>query len=47
MTLIEAFFMYLGMALLIVQAYFLVPFLAFYLVLSFFRPDFEMNPKDL
>jgi predicted O-methyltransferase YrrM len=47
MSLLEAFFMYLGMALLIVQAFFAVPFLAFYLGLSFVRPDLELDPQDL
>jgi len=47
MNLLEATFMYLGIALLIVQAFFVVPFLGLYLVLSFVRPDLELNPKDL
>lgn len=47
MNVMEAFFMYLGIALVIVQAFFAVPFLGLYLVLSFVRPDLELNPKDL
>lgn len=44
---LEAFFMYFGISFLIIQAYFAVPFLAFYIVLSMVRPDFELSPQDL
>lgn len=47
MTLLEAFFMYLGMAFLIVEAFFVLPFLALYLTFALFRDDLELNPKDL
>ncbi len=46
-TLLEAFFLYLGMACLIAQVYFVVPFLVFFVALSFFRPDLELSPQDL
>lgn len=47
MNLLSAFFMYVGMALLIIEAFFVVPFLGFYLALAFFRDDLELSPKDL
>jgi uncharacterized membrane protein len=38
---------YLGMAILIIEAFFVVPFVGFYLVFALFRDDMELNPKDL
>lgn len=47
MNLLSAFFMYLGMSLLVIEAFFVVPIVGFYLAFALFRDDMDLNPKDL
>ncbi|MFB6344817.1 MAG: hypothetical protein ABEK50_03475 [bacterium] len=47
MTVLDAIFMYLGMALPIIILFFVVPFVGLYLAFSLFRDDMELSPKDL